>query len=230
MFLPILLSLLSSAQSPSVLAEDFERGLCVAPCRGAAWAFAQQVEGELDLVTAQGRGRVLRARTGPRQDRVPKAALVARPPKAEPGERVSVAFDLLIPEGAPRNSVHLVDIECASCGEEGNPGIRLYLRDGRLRIDRSKIGERHAWTNGDAPALQAGRWHRIALDVLLGERGTARVRLDGETVLEGEGATILAARRGYDAGADRIQIGLTASSNAVPALAYFDSIRIDVSR
>jgi hypothetical protein len=231
MFLPILVSFLSAAQSPTALSEDFEGGLCVSPCRGAAWAFAQEVEGKLDLVAAGPKGNVLRARTGPRRDRVPKAALVARPAKAGPGAHVSVGFDLLIPEGAPLNSVHLVDIECATCGEEGNPGIRLYLRNGRLRIDRAKIGVRHAWTDGAAPMLVAGRWHRIALDVLLGDAdGSARVRLDGETVLRGEGATILEAKRGFDAGADRVQIGITASSNSVPAEAYFDGIRIEVTR
>lgn len=217
------------AESPSRIMDDFRTGLCVAPCRGADWAFAQTVDGDLEAVTS-GRGdAALRARVGPRAGRVPKAGLVARPVKARSGDRVRVAFDLMVPEGAPLNSVHLVDVECASCGVGGNPGIRLYLRNARLRIDRSKIGVRHAWTADDAPQLRHGAWHRIELDVLLGEEGSAAVRLDGRGVLEGKGATILSGGSG-DSGADRIQIGITASSNPVAAVAYLDNISLDIVR
>lgn len=218
------------AESPSLIQDDFQRGLCVAPCRGPGWAFAQIVDGDLEAVTS-GRGdAALRARVGPRAGRVPKAAIVARPAKARPGDTVRVRFDLMVPEGAPLNSVHLVDIECASCGVGGNPGIRLYLRNSRLRIDRSKIGVRHAWTADDAPQLRHGAWHRIELDVLLGEQGAAAARLDGRTVLEGRGATTVVAEGGAEPGADRVQIGITASSNEVPAVAYFDNVRVEVLR
>jgi hypothetical protein len=143
-----------------------------------------------------------------------------------------VAFFVMVPQGAPLNSIHLVDIECASCGEEGNPGIRLYLRHGRLRIDRSKIGVADAWTNDAAPQLRSGRWHRLELDVTLGfgTAGRLRARLDGRTVLEAQGDTIVRPSDGSTAGADRIQIGLTASSNAVPALAWFDDVAVTIRR
>ena len=218
------------AESPSRIDDDFQRGLCVAPCPGADWAFAQTVEGDLAAVTS-GRGdAALRARVGPREGRVPKAAIVARPAKAYPGDSIRVRFDLLVPEGAPLNSIHLADIECASCGVGGNPGVRLYLRNGRLRIDRSKIGIRDAWTKDDAPQLRHGRWHGIELDVLLGEEGRATVRLDGRTVLEGRGATTVLPEGLGEAGADRIQIGITANSNPQPAIAYFDNVRVEVDR
>ncbi|HEV2746194.1 MAG TPA: hypothetical protein VGW34_02725 [Allosphingosinicella sp.] len=212
------------------IAEDFERGLCVAPCRGAHWAFAQRVDGKLETVAVGGRN-VLRATTGPRGDRVPKAALVARPGKAGPGSSVDVAFDLMIPRGAPLNSVHLVDVECATCGTQGNPGIRLYLRHGRLRIDRSKIGVRHAWVDDEAPQLEPGRWHRVEFSTLLGEEsGAAAVRVDGSIVLRGKGATIVRSSGGSGSGADRVQIGITASSNASPAIVHIDNVRIAVGR
>jgi hypothetical protein len=138
----------------------------------------------------------------------------------------------MVPEGAPLNSIHLVDIECASCGEEGNPGIRLYLRHGRLRVDRAKIGVRDAWTNDAAPQLRHGRWHRIELDVTAGfeTAGSVRARLDGATVLEAQGDTIRRPLGGAAPGADRIQIGLTASSNAVPAVAWFDNVAVTIRR
>jgi hypothetical protein len=221
----ISLLLLLAAASPDAFADNFERGL------GSAWAASQQIDGRLDVVPGQG-GKVLRARTQARRERVPKAALIARPAKLAAGATVRVTFDVMVPEGAPLNSIHLVDLECASCGEGGNPGIRLYLRHGRLRIDRSKIGQFPTWADNDATSLRHGRWHRIELEIRagFGDSGRARVQLDGATVLTGLGDTIFRPKGGATAGADRVQIGLTASSNPGSAIAYFDNVRVTISR
>jgi hypothetical protein len=89
-----------------------------------------------------------------------------------------------------------------------------------------------AWTNDAAPQLRQGRWHRVEMAVTagFGSGGWARVRLDGRTVLEAWGDTIVRPSNGRSAGADRIQIGLTASSNAVPATAWFDDVTVNFSR
>lgn len=230
MILPALLLLLA-ASSPDAFSDSFERGICLGSCRGWNWASSQQIDGRLDVVPGRG-GKVLRARTGGRGERVPKAALIARPAKIAPRETVQVAFDLMVPQGAPLNSIHLVDLECARCGEGGNPGIRLYLRHGRLRIDRSKIGHFPTWSDNDATSIGHGRWHRIQLEIRtgFGDSGRAQVQLDGKTVLTGRGDTIIRPERGAAPGADRIQIGLTANSNAGPAVAYFDNVRVTVGR
>ena len=231
----LLMSMLGAATAspppPDRFAEDFERGLCLGACRGWNWASSQQIDGRLDVVSGP-KGKVLHARTTARGERVPKAALIARPAKLPPGAVARIGFDVMVPEGAPLNSIHLLDLECASCGEGGNPGIRLYLRHGRLRIDRSKIGHAEAWTNVRAPQLRHGRWHRVEVEVAVGfgEAGAVRTRLDGATVLDSRGDTILQPRRGASAGADRIQIGLTASSNAGPAIAYFDNVAVRIAR
>ena len=229
LLLPLLLPAcaLAAAAAPDRFADEFERGLCLGGCRGWNWAASQEIDGR--LAVAGGR---LRAETGPRGQRVPKAALIARPAKLPPGARARIAFSLMVPHGAPLNSVHLLDMECASCGESGNPGIRLYLRHGRLRIDRAKIGASHAWTNDAAPRLENGRWHRIDLDVTagFGAAGTLRARLDGRTVLDESGDTILRPTGAAAAGFDRIQIGITASSNPVPAAAFFDDVSVEIGR
>ncbi len=229
----LLLSFWAAGLAPSSdsLADGFERGLCLGECRGWNWPASQQIDGALDLVAGRG-GKVLRARVEPRGKRVPKAALIARPAKLAPGTRVRIEFDLMVPPASPLNSIHLVDLECAGCGEAGNPGIRLYLRHGRLRVDRAKIGHRHAWTNDRAPQLRHGRWHRVALDVAagFGDRGAVAARLDGATVLQARGDTIVRPQGGHAAGADRVQIGLTASSNAVPVIAFFDNVRVTIDR
>ena len=198
------------------IADSFDAGIA------KTWV-RQEVDGTLDTVPAPGRpGRALRARAAPKRGPVTKAAVIARTAPIMTGQHVRVTFDLYVPTGTPINSLQLVDLECATCGEGGNPGIRLYLRRGRLRIDRSKIGIARAWMDDSAPVLAAQRWYRIGLEVLVGERGSARVTLNGRQVLAGEGATVLP---GADH-VDRVQIGVTANSNAMPATLLIDDVAI----
>ncbi|MEH3048578.1 hypothetical protein [Sphingomonas adhaesiva] len=202
----------------AALADDFEHGL-------SRWSLAQQVDGSVATVSVAG-GHALQADAGPKQgDRVAKADVVARIAPVARGGRLHVAFDLRIPAGFPRDSLQLVDLECATCGEGGNPGIRLYLRRGRLRIDRSKLGIAHAWTQDDAPVLAADRWYRIAWDLTVFDRddGMTRVTLDGRPVLAATGITARAH-------VDRVQIGITANSNPVAARVLIDDVAIRVSR
>ncbi|SEL91620.1 hypothetical protein SAMN05216382_2921 [Sphingomonas palmae] len=219
----------SAAQGDRVtFSDDFDRGLCVGRCAASPWAIAQQVRGRVRAAPAPDRsGLALLAKAGAKTDGVAKADVVARLRPIGPGRRLTVAFDLRISAGTPLNSLQLVDLECASCGEGGNPGIRLYLRRGRLRVDRSKIGVAHAWTRDDAPALANDRWHHIEWQVRVAadDRGAVRVLLDGRDVLVARGATAAALPR---VAVDRVQIGITANSNPVPATAWFDNVRVDV--
>ncbi|QNE32087.1 hypothetical protein F1C10_09145 [Sphingomonas sp. NBWT7] len=228
---PVLLTAaLALATGPAVErgGDDFERGLRF---DRRPWALAQQVNGSVRLAAAPDRaGRALLAAAGPKRgSTVAKADLVARVALMPPGTRLEIAFDFRAPATTPLDSLQLVDVECATCGEGGNPGIRLYLRRGRLRVDRSKIGIRHAWTRDDAPTLRPDRWHRITWQLLLApdDRGATRVLLDGREVLAARGATLDALPR---LGADRIQIGITANSNSVPASAWFDNIAAAIRR
>lgn len=215
-----------AAAPPFAFRETFARGLCTGTCPGAHWAIRQEVNGTVTVVPAPHRpGSALRARAAARGIGVAKAALVHRSGPIRVGTTLDVAFDIFIPRGTPINSMQLVDIECATCGEGGNPGVRLYLRRGRLRIDRSKIGIAHAWTDESAPALEHDRWHRITWQLRIGQGadGAARVLLDGRQVLAARGATITAGDGAY---ADRAQIGITANSNPVPATAFFADIAV----
>lgn len=219
----------SSAQPDlASFADDFDRGLCVGRCAASPWAIAQQVRGTVRAAPAPARaGLALLARAEPKTDGVAKADVVARLRPVGVGRRISVAFDLRVPAGTPLNSLQLVDLECATCGEGGNPGIRLYLRRGRLRVDRSKIGIEHAWTRDDAPTLANDRWHHIVWQVRIAADGSGatRVTLDGHEVLAARGATAADLPR---VAVDRVQIGITANSNPVPATAWFDNVRVDV--
>lgn len=187
----------------------------------------QRQDGTVACAEAPGGGEALLLRAGPKGARVGKAAVILPFAPLSRG-RVTAEAQVFFPEGAPLNSVLLMDMECKRCGLPGNPGLRVYLRDGRLRIDRAKIGERHAWTNPEGPLLEPGRWHRITWELTLseGEDGAARIWLDGALALEATGRTLpLGGRR---AALDRVQIGLTANSNPEPVQIWLRDLRLDV--
>ncbi|WP_156841932.1 hypothetical protein [Novosphingobium aquimarinum] len=219
----------SEALSDISIEDDFAT-TCIVPCAHAAWADTQQIQGKIiTLAKAEGRNGVLMAKAGARRTVVPKAGLIARFARMPSGSRLTASFDLFVPRGYPVNSIHLMDLECASCGVSGNPGVRLYLRHGRLRVDRSKIGIEHAWANDDAPALQQGRWHHINVNAVMSAddaAGSVDVRLDGARVLSGTGRTLLPGRM---AGFDRLQFGITATSNDTEVRALFDRFEARVS-
>ncbi|MGH6612608.1 heparin lyase I family protein [Sphingomonas sp.] len=217
----------SAPVPPFSRGDNFNAGLCTGSCPGALWAIRQEVNGTVAAAPSPGRpGLALYARAAAKGAGVAKADIVFRSGPMPVGTIITTAFDLYIPAATPINSMQLLDLECATCGEEGNPGIRLYLRNGRLRIDRSKIGIADAWVRDTAPVLTPNRWHRIVMTIRVGleDSGTARVTLNGQEVLAAQGATIMPLPVRH---IDRVQIGITANSNPVPVSLYFDNITIN---
>lgn len=217
----------SAPVPPFSRADTFNAGLCTGSCPGAIWAIRQEVNGTVSAAPAPGRtGLALYAQAAAKGAGVAKADIVFRSGPMPVGTVVTTAFDLYIPAATPINSMQLLDLECATCGEEGNPGIRLYLRNGRLRIDRSKIGIANAWVRDNATVLTPNRWHRIVMAVRVGleDSGAARVTLNGQEVLAAQGATIMPLPLQH---IDRVQIGITANSNPVPVSLYFDNVTIN---
>lgn len=177
-------------------------------------------------------GYVYRFEAGPKRRKVGKAALILPFETLRPGDRLEVRAQIMLPEGAPLNSVHLMDVECKHCGQRGNPGVRLYLRDGRLRVDRKKIGERHAWAFDAASRLPAGRWVEVTWTLQLGLSGDptlSLVGIDGQAVLRNRGRNLPDVPR-PQAGVDRLQIGVTANSNDRAAVVYLRALSLTFNR
>lgn len=217
------------AQRDQHITDTFDNGLC-ARSDNCPWYFQQRVNGEVraDPVPERG-GLALHALAGPKQgETVAKAALVARIAAAGNGSVIRVSFDMMVPHGRPGNSLQLVDLECADCGWSHNPGVRLYLRHGRLRIDRSKIDVARAWMNDAGPQMRHGQWHHVdyEMHVSAGEDGWARAFLDGHEVVGGKGRTMIAQGMEW---IDRVQVGLTANSNPEPAELWIDNVEINVA-
>ena len=140
----------------------------------------------------------------------------------------------LFPQGSLIDSVILMDLECASCGLDTNPGVRLYVREGRLRVDRSKIGIKQSFLPIAPTALTFDAWHRIVWVVVLGDEttGSSQVYLDEALVIDAKGTTVLlqqvvdkiASGLNVLSQMDRFQIGLTANSNRKGASLMLDDV------
>ncbi|RVV98464.1 hypothetical protein EKE94_05965 [Mesobaculum littorinae] len=203
--------------------------LCPVPA-GPPKLEVQEVGGRVSCRTTDA-GPALHARAGPARKGVVTKAAVIRPfprARARAGAVIEAEAMFLFPPGSPRDSVLLMDLECKHCGLAGNPGPRMYLRDGQLRIDRAKIGVHHAWARADTPKIPAGRWVRIRWRLRLGgaEEGRSQVWLDGREVLDDRGRTL--PEGGRVAALDRLQIGITAQSNDREAELFLRDLRLDV--
>ncbi|MBY6058079.1 polysaccharide lyase [Leisingera daeponensis] len=179
--------------------------------------------------------QVARLTAGPKQKgKVGKADYVHRFQPLQAGSVVLMQARFYFPPGTPLNSLILMDLECASCGLDTNPGVRLYLRRGMLRVDRSKIGIKQAFLPSVPHMMAAGVWHELSWQVTLGagEQGRSVVRLDGEVVSDARGTTVLTQEvvsRHMDVAvqeqADRFQVGVTANSNPQTVELLLDDVR-----
>jgi len=149
---------------------------------------------------------------------------------------VKMEARFFFPPGSALDSLILMDLECASCGIDTNPGIRLYLRDGLLRVDRSKIGAFEPMLPTVAKFITSEGWHNISWEVTLGvgNAGRSVVLIDGVKMLDVQGTTILTQAE-IDKVAqgivvrelvDRFQVGMTANSNNSEQTLYLDDVKI----
>lgn len=218
--------LLSTFDDTSALARDFSR--------------IQRQRGDIDVIAdpaVTGNG-VARLTAGPKRlGRVGKAALIRDFGPVGAGHVVYMQGNFYFPPDTSLNSIILMDLECASCGPDTNPGIRLYLRDARLRVDRSKVGIRDAFLQNRDVQLRPGRWYEIRWRVVLGDTDTGRstVWVDGAQVMDASGITLLLQEvvdrytdRSVKEQVDRFQVGLTANSNDTPQVVLLDNVSLGV--
>ncbi len=206
----------------------------------ARWSALQMKRGNFDFISDpdDGSKKVISLTAGPKQfGKVGKAALIYRFPPAYEGQSIKMSGRFYFPDKTPLNSLILMDLECAACGPDTNPGIRLYLRDGLIRIDRSKIGIDTPFLPHTDLRLSTSQWHHIEWHVILGQssNGKSTVWLNGEEVLYQNGTTLLSQEiikaltdRPVLSAVDRFQIGLTANSNSEPVIIHLDDVSYDV--
>jgi hypothetical protein len=235
--------IVTAVASPSLsdvggFTDDFNRGLSAG--QSGRWSLAQLQRGQ--AVWASGAGvdgtGAVRFTAGPKQGgQVGKADLVKRFDPLGTGEKISVSADFKFAAGTPMDSIILMDMECGTCGLDTNPGVRLYLREGRLRVERSKIGIKAPLLPNVDHRVTPDEWHHIEWRATLGKDADGRtdVFLDGRQVLSSGGTNLidqrivseLAPTIRVEEHIDRVQIGVTANSNARPVTLLMDNVRIE---
>lgn len=226
---------LSNAADQRNLSDDFESGLE----KGAPWAAQQLQRGKARLMkdpTGDSDNMVLALEAGRKKGgKVGKADLIHRFEPLKMGKTINMKARFYIPKGTPLNSLILMDVECASCGLPKNPGVRLYLRDGRIRVDRSKIGIKEPFLPLKEKKVMQNKWFTVHWLLKLGDEtgGISKVHLDDELVLDNQGTNLIT-QKIVDTLADikikeqvdRFQIGITANSNKSKAKMLVDDVQM----
>lgn len=194
----------------------------------------QDQNGSLSLSQS---GQVAMFSAGPKASKVGKSAVIQHIDPMADADLLNISTGFMIPKGAPTDSIMLMDFESAGSNIDTNPGTRIYLRDGQLRVDRSKIGIEESWNASQAEPIRPGAWHglRVAFDAGVGQKGGIKIYLDGKLVFDETGTTVLTqdvlSSTGIThngAGIDRVQSGLTANSNDVAATVALRDLKIAV--
>lgn len=216
--------------------DDFENGLVFEPA--TAWKAKQLVRGTVELVSdsTNSTNQVAMATAGKISGgEVGKADLIKKYVGIPVGSTIEVKVDFFFPSGSSLDKIHLIDVECDNCGVEKTPGVRLYVRNGKLEIDRGKIGYDDDFKSN--ASLTTGRWYTIKMDLLIGENssGKSKVYLDDNLIIDASGTNVISQSvlDQYDLtlGAqhiDSIQVGLTANGNSSDQTLYFDNVSISV--
>lgn len=169
---------------------------------------------------------------------VGKADLIKKYEPIAVGSVINIEADFYFPAGSAMDKIHLMDIECDSCGVDNTPGVRLYVRNGELEIDRGKIGYNGDFTNGGPLTLTTDTWYTIGVGMIVGEgnAGPTVVEVNGQTLFDEAGTNIISQsvldQYGLTLAAqhiDSIQVGLTANANSTDETLYFDNVSLEIN-
>lgn len=171
---------------------------------------------------------------------VTKAAVIKQIGKSGAPRKITMYSRFYFPAGGVLDGITLMDLECATCGIDTNPGIRLNMNSGTLRVERSKIGIAETMLPTSATTLSFDTWHEITWEVWLGvdNSGRTKVTIDGEVTLYSIGTTVLsqaiidelAPGTEIDEMVDRWQVGVTANTNNAIAACYIDDMSLLIER
>jgi len=142
---------------------------------------------------------------------------------------VTAEFDFMIPDGMPTSHIYLADIESKAASSGYNPGVRIQVRDGIIRVERGKIGIKELWP-ADMDELQTGRWYSLKVELRpgRGNDGEVRLYLNGEKVVDENGQTV--DTTSSNSWIDTVQVGLTANVNDYDAALAVRNIEVSTDQ
>lgn len=132
------------------------------------------------------------------------------------GDTIFADFWLYIEDGTP---LGIIDFECSHASD--SPGVRLLLNSSLVPRLESKFFHKPSFAASSS--IAADQWVHIELEVGLHESsGEIRLRVDGTLLINATGQTLPVPSMAYD----RVQIGVTANSEATAVLLYVDELKV----
>lgn len=155
----------------------------------------------MDVVRDPAMGHnVVRFSAAPRSGgTVSKSSVLHQGFTAPEGSTLVVELDVFV-EGSSAKGLFLADIECRSCWPERSlisnksPGIRLFVHNnGRLGLDRGKLGMRGSALLGQGPAFPTNQWAKIRwrMQVSSSDQAYTEILVNGVPHLQTRGATLM---------------------------------------
>ncbi|WP_264212638.1 hypothetical protein [Leisingera thetidis] len=143
---------------------------------------------------------------------------------------ITAEFDFMIPDGYPLSHIYLADLESNASSSGFNPGVRIQVRDGLIRVERGKIGIKELWPADQDELLQTGQWYSLKVVMRPGNENNGEIQLylDGKLVVDEQGQTM--DTRSANGDIDRVQIGLTANVNDYDAALAVRNAEVTVDK
>lgn len=181
------------------------------------WGSSSDVAVAVDAVGS----RTFDCRAAPKGRRVGKAYVTKNFPAVLRGQIVEAQATYRIIDAPTDGSLYLMDFECRHCGHKHKAGIRVLFRDGRIRVNRTKLGLSNDFISKPVPQIRVGEPFTLTVRLELGARnGQTTVLVNGETVVDRTGINMPLQRIAKQFGIkikqeqlDYVQFGITANGS-----------------
>lgn len=182
--------------------------------------------------------QVLEFRADGKTNRVGKAYVTKEFPAVTRGQIVEAQATYITLDQPTDGALYLMDFECRHCGHAKKAGIRVLLRNGRLSVNRSKLGMRQDFFSEAADRISAGEPFTLTVRLLLGaEDGETTVLVNGQAVVKASGINMPLQEIAKQFGVsleqeqfDYVQFGITANSSSKKARLLVSNVAIQVFR
>lgn len=171
-----------------------------------------------------------------KSNRVGKAFVTKNFPAVKAGDIIEAKARYFIERVPQDGSLYLMDIECRSCGPQWQPGIRVHVRQGQLRVNRSKLRLKKDFVASNTTSIPTGKGFELSMRLRLGEEaGETVIAIDGRPVIEERGVNMplehIFATQNLELAEehlDYVQFGVTANSGSSEAEVLFSDAEVKI--
>jgi len=189
---------------------------------------------EVEAILSDEETPAWRCRAAAKGRRVGKAYLTKNIPAVTRGQIVEARATYLIQEAPSNGSLYLMDFECRNCGPRTKAGIRVMLRNGQIRVNRSKLGLSDDFVSRPLAELRTGEPFTLTVRLKLGaEEGGTMVLVNDKPVLDRRGVNMPLKKFARQLNVelkqeqiDYVQLGITANSGPSTARVLVSDVAI----